>query len=203
MLGEADVTATLSGGRIGGSLHARDAVIPGYVAQLDQLAFDLATAINGVHATGFDLDGGAGGSFFVPPGGVAGAAAALAVDAAIAADADRIAASATGAVGDNQIARALAALRDAPVAAGGTMDVFEAWAELTFVVGSDVAAARASESGHALVRRQLESLRAQTSGVSYDEEAAHLMRYQRAYEASARYFTTIVDTIDALMEMVR
>jgi flagellar hook-associated protein FlgK len=39
--------------------------------------------------------------------------------------------------------------------------------------------------------------------VSYDEEAAHLMRYQRAYEASARYFTTIVDTIDTLMEMVR
>ena len=39
--------------------------------------------------------------------------------------------------------------------------------------------------------------------MSLDEEAAHLMRYQRAYEANARYFTTIVEAIDTLMEMVR
>jgi flagellar hook-associated protein FlgK len=39
--------------------------------------------------------------------------------------------------------------------------------------------------------------------VSYDEEAAHMMRYQRAYEASARYFQTILATLDSLMEMVR
>jgi flagellar hook-associated protein 1 FlgK len=36
-----------------------------------------------------------------------------------------------------------------------------------------------------------------------DEEAANLMRFQRSYEASARYFTTIVDTLDTLMNMVR
>jgi flagellar hook-associated protein 1 FlgK len=50
---------------------------------------------------------------------------------------------------------------------------------------------------------QLEQLRAQVSGVSMDEEAANLMRFQRAYEANARYFATIVDTIDTLMGMVR
>jgi len=51
--------------------------------------------------------------------------------------------------------------------------------------------------------RRLQELRAQVSGVSYDEEAAHMMRYQRAYEANARYFQTIIDAMDALMEMVR
>ena len=30
-----------------------------------------------------------------------------------------------------------------------------------------------------------------------------MMRYQRAYEANARYFTTISDTLDTLMEMVQ
>jgi flagellar hook-associated protein FlgK len=39
--------------------------------------------------------------------------------------------------------------------------------------------------------------------VSLDEEAANLIRYQRSYEASARYFTTILDTLDVLMAMVR
>ena len=33
-------------------------------------------------------------------------------------------------------------------------------------------------------------------------EAAQLMRYQRAYEASARFFTTINDTLSTLMQMV-
>jgi flagellar hook-associated protein FlgK len=50
---------------------------------------------------------------------------------------------------------------------------------------------------------QLQQLRAQVSGVSYDEEAAHMMRYQRAYEANARYFQTIVSTLDVLMDMVQ
>jgi flagellar hook-associated protein 1 FlgK len=198
-----DVTAELRGGRLGGLIHVRDTVLPGYVGRLDQLAYDLAAAVNTTHGAGFDASGNPAGDFFAPLGGVAGAAAALAVDPAIQADSGLVAASSTGAVGDNQTARALAALREAPVTAGGTLDVFEAWSEFMFVVGSDVAAARAAESGHQLVVRQLEGLRTQTSGVSYDEEAAHLMRYQRAYEASARYFTTIVDTIDTLMEMVR
>ena len=198
-----DVTAQLRGGRLGGLLHVRDTILPGYLTRIDQLAYDLTVAVNGAHLAGFDASGNPGGAFFAPLAGVSGAAAALTVEAAIVADSGLVAASSTGAVGDNQTARALAALRDAPVTAGGTMSAFDAWSELVFVVGSDIAAARAAHSGHHLVVRQLEGLRAQTSGVSYDEEAAHLMRYQRAYEASARYFTTIVDTIDALMEMVR
>jgi flagellar hook-associated protein 1 FlgK len=202
-LGDVDITSALRGGRLGGWLHVRDTVFPGYVSRLDRLAWDLAAAVNGVHAAGFDATGAPAGDFFAPLGGIAGAAAALAVDPALVADSRLVAASSTGEAGDNQTARALAALRDAAVTAGGTMHVFDAWSELVFAVGSDAAAARAAQSGHALVLRQLEQLRAQTSGVSYDEEAAHLMRYQRAYEASARYFTTIVDTIDTLMEMVR
>ena len=48
-------------------------------------------------------------------------------------------------------------------------------------------------TSHTQIVNQLQQLRTQASGVSLDEEAAHLMRYQRAYEASARYFSTIVE----------
>ena len=53
------------------------------------------------------------------------------------------------------------------------------------------------------VMQQLEQLRAQVSGVSMDEEAANLVRFQRAYEANARYFTTVNDLLDTLMGMVQ
>ena len=202
-LGDADVTADFTGGRLGGLLQVRDSIIPGYVARLDELAYDLATSVNALHATGYDLDGNAAGGFFTAPAGVAGAASSLSVDAALLADSRRVAASATGASGDNGIARSLSALRDATIANGGTRSVHAAWSQIVYAVGGDAASARAAEHSHAQIVLQLEQMRAQVSGVSYDEEAAHLMRYQRAYEANARYFTTILDTLDALMEMVR
>ena len=79
----------------------------------------------------------------------------------------------------------------------------EAWANLVHQVGSDIRGTQASFQTRDQVVRQLERLRDQQSGVSLDEEAANLIRYQRSYEASARYFTTILDTLDALMAMVR
>ncbi len=198
-----DVTAELTGGRIGGLRQVRDSIVPGYIGQMDQLAYDLATAVNAVHGAGFDATGAPAGNFFAAPAGVAGAAAALAIDPAVAADSARVAASATGAAGDNGTARQLAALRDAPLSGAGTPSAFEAWSRFVYGVGTDVAGARAAASSHGQVVQQLQQLQAQTSGVSYDEEAAHMMRYQRAYEANAQYFRTITDALDALMEMVR
>jgi len=203
MLGDVDVTAELTGGRIGGLIQARDAILPGYTTQLDQLAYDIATAVNALHATGFDATGAAAGAFFAPLGSVAGAAQSFAVDAALLADSRRVAASSTGAIGDNGIASQLAALRDAQMSAGGTRSAFDAWSHFVYGVGTDVVSAGASASSHGQIVTQMEQLRAQTSGVSYDEEAAHLMRYQRAYEANARFFQTVSDTLDVLMEMVR
>jgi flagellar hook-associated protein 1 FlgK len=202
-LGGVDITSAIAGGRVGGLVHARDALIPGYLARLDQLAFDAAGAVNTAHAAGFDANGAAGGAFFSAPATVAGAAAALVVDPSLAADSALVAASGTGSPGDNQAARAIAALRDQSIVAGGSATVFEAWGSLQQAVGHDVAATRASAETRAQVVLQVQRLRDQASGVSLDEEAANLLKFQRAYQASARYFTTISDTLDTLMEMVR
>jgi flagellar hook-associated protein 1 FlgK len=126
----------------------------------------------------------------------------MAVDAGVAADSRLVAGSGTGASGDNQTARAIAALRDARVMSGGTATAADAWGQFAYHVGLDVASAKSSGDTQRQIVQQLQALRDQTSGVSMDEEAANLMRYQRAYEASARYFTTIVSTIDTLMQMV-
>lgn len=198
-----DVTSELSGGRIGGLLRARDVIVPGYINQIDQLAYDLATAVNATHATGFDATGAAAGNFFTVPASVAGAANGMSVDAAILANSGRIAASATGALGDNGVARQLAAMRTQTITAGGTQSAIDAWGSFTYSIGTDLAGAQAGQASHAKIVTQLQALQAQASGVSYDEEAANMMRYQRAYEANARYFTTISDTLDTLMEMVQ
>ena len=202
-LADFDVTGKVTGGRIGALIDLRDTTIPSYQAAVDRLAYDIATQVNAVHATGVDSQGGAGGPFFTPPASVTGAAATLSVSATVAADAGMVAASGTAAAGDNQVARAIAALRESRVMSGGSATAAEAWANIAYQVGSDISAAQASLGTREQIVKQLQRLRDQQSGVSFDEEAANLIRYQRSYEASARYFTTILDTLDSLMAMVR
>jgi flagellar hook-associated protein 1 FlgK len=200
--GGATITSEITTGRIGGLLEARDSLLPDYQNRLDQLAFDVSGQINALHQAGYDELGGAGLAFFTPPAAVAGAAANMTMNAAIAADNRLVAASSTGAVGDNGTAQAIAGLRDARVAVGGSVTPSEGWAQIVYRIGSDSAVAQASQSSRQLVVDQLNRLRDATSGVSIDEEAATLMKFQRAYEANARYFVTINSTLETLMQMV-
>ncbi len=199
--GGVDITAAIADGHLGGLLQARDREIPAYLAQLDRLAYALATEVNALHGTGFDLHGNPGGAFFVPPGSVVGAAASLTMDPALMADPSRLAAAGTAAPGDNQIARRLADMRDVAFVGGRTPD--EAWSALFHDVGSDVHRARTEQSTRQEIVEQIERLRDSVSGVSIDEEAALMMRFQRAYEANARFFTVIDETLQTLLSIKR
>lgn len=201
-LGGANVTADFTSGKIGGLSYTRDTLVPGYVASLDALAYEVAQQVNTLHQTGFDANGNAGVAFFTPPAAVAGAAAAFAVNPAVSANGQLIAASQTGAPGDNGVAKALAALRDQKVLFGGTATLTEGWAQLAYTIGADGESARAEEQSRHELTDQVMALRDQVSGVSLDEEAASLIKFQRAYEANAKYFTTVDDLLVSLMNMV-
>jgi flagellar hook-associated protein 1 FlgK len=71
-----------------------------------------------------------------------------------------------------------------------------------YQVGRDVQFARSEQGVREAVVAQAEALRDQISGVSLDEEAMQLMKFQRAYEASARFFTVVDQTLDILFSTV-
>jgi flagellar hook-associated protein 1 FlgK len=133
--------------------------------------------------------------------GSTGAAAAIRLDPAIAGDASLIAASATTEAGGNTVARAIAALRDATVLEGGTATFHDAWGQLVYRVGRDVLNAQSDQSSRSEIVNQVETLRDQVSGISLDEEAAMMLRFQRAYEANARFFRVIDETLEMLMQL--
>jgi flagellar hook-associated protein 1 FlgK len=198
------LTPELTGGIIGGLLQVRDSTIPSYQASLDTIAFETAAQVNAVHAAGFDLAGNAGGAFFsysTPPVGVAGAAKALRVDPAIVADPGAIAAASVALPGDNGTARAIAALRDAPVLNGNSATLLDGWGDFVYRIGSDSRDASNARDTHADIVREVDALRDQVSGVSLDEEALNLLKFQRAYEANAKFFTTVDSMLSTLMEM--
>jgi flagellar hook-associated protein 1 FlgK len=133
-------------------------------------------------------------------GSAAGAAAAITVDAAVAADTSLIAAAgAGGPVGDNTTARDIAFLRHTRVF-GGTTTLVDAWGQLVYRAGRDAQVAKDEQRSRLDIVNQVEQLRDQVSGISLDEEAMQLMRFQRAYEANARFFRAVDMTIDTLMQ---
>lgn len=199
------VTSELRGGRLGGFLQVRDVNIPDYVARLDELAYETVQQVNVLHTAGFDQTGAAAGNFFdfsAPPAGTAGAAAAMILDPALAGDPRRVAAGSTADSGDNQTARTIAALRDARVIDGGTASLNDAWSQIVYRAGRDTRSAKDEARSRLEIVRQVDALRDATSGVSLDEEAMQMLKYQRAYEANARFFQIVDRVLDNLLQMV-
>jgi flagellar hook-associated protein 1 FlgK len=198
------VTTEITGGRLGGLLEVRDVNIPDYQSRLDDLAFEVANQINTIHTAGFDQTGAAAGDLFAfstaPGPGNAGAAAALIVDPAVAADARLLAAAGIANGGDNQAAREIAALREQRVLNGNTATLADSWGQLVYRVARDTKAATDESRSREEIVRQVDALRDQVSGVSLDEEAMHLLKFQRAYEANARFFSVIDRTIEMLLQ---
>jgi flagellar hook-associated protein 1 FlgK len=195
----------ISDGQLGGLLHARDTMIPGYQASLDTLAFQTASQVNSLHGAGFDLSGNTGIDFFsysVAPTGTTGAARALRVDPGIVSDNNTIAAAGIAQAGDNGAARQIAALRDQRVLNGNTATLHDAWGDFVYQIGTDSRAAADGADTHTQILQQMDAMRDQVSGVSLDEEALNLLKFQRAYEANARFFMAVDDMLVTLLNSV-
>jgi flagellar hook-associated protein 1 len=194
-----DITGSLVGGRLAGLVELRDQKLPTIITDLVTLAAGLATSINTVHHAGYDLNGTAGGDLFASPlAGITGAAGSFQVQIS---DAALLAASSDGSPGSNGNLAQLLAVRDQAVVAGQTPIDF--YATTVFKIGNEVATSSAAQDASSLILQQLENQRSSISGVSLDEEAANLIRYQHAFEAAARVVSTISEVMDTAVNLGR
>ncbi len=195
-----DVTSAIGSGRIGASLQIRDGLLASSRASLDQLAFDLASGMNTVHAANAGLDGVTGRALFTPLGGVAGAAAALELDPAIEADPSLLALAAPGqGPGSNAGALALFQLANQAVATGGKT-LGNAALDLVGAVGSAAARATSDAKRDALVSDHLAGLRDSLAGVDIQEELTNLTRFEHASSAMTRFVSTIDQLLGDLID---
>jgi flagellar hook-associated protein 1 FlgK len=100
----------------------------------------------------------------------------------------------TGGVGDNRNALAIAALQSAGLLGGGTTSIGEAVIGVVGRIGTlSGQAETAAAAQRTLVSSARDSVLA-TSGVNLDEEAADLLKWQRAYQAAAQTIV-VADTL--------
>lgn len=106
-------------------------------------------------------------------------------------------------VGDNRNALLMAGLQTTSIFANGTTSLEAAYSQLVGLVGAKTNEfAVTSQAQLNMVNESIKQQQA-LSGVNLDEEAANLMRYQRAYEASAKALQISNTMFDAVLALGR
>lgn len=104
---------------------------------------------------------------------------------------------------DNSNALDLAALADQGVLGGGRTSVVQAYADLTNQVGSAGNAASSNLATQTNLYNQAFGAQQGAAGVNLDEEAANLIKYQQAYQASAQVIATAQTLFSSLIAAIQ
>ena len=182
-----------SSGTLAGELQVRDVEIPNQLAGLDTLANAFATQVNTLHKTGYGLNDAHGLDMFTGT-----TAATIKVNTNL--DADSIGTSDTvGQPGNNIIANQIAQLKSATVLNGNTKTLDDFYnAQVTDLATKTQDAGNNSTQGDQITQA-LDDQRQSLSGVSLNEEAANLAKYQQAYQACARMMTAFDQLLNTII----
>ncbi len=223
ILHTAGVTRTINdynlGGEFAGLVDLKDKFIPAIEEDLDRLAYSVITTVNTLHQSGAGLDGSTGLNFFenppnlnnppvVPPAEPSAAnwrnaarTMAVALDNAVHVAAAQAPTSGSSVLqGDNSNALAIADLSYALTIDGA--DNFNSfYGKMTSTIGiaSNQNELNLKGANDALV--QVQNLRDGYAGVSLEEEMIDLIQYQRSFQSSAKFLSTVDELMTSLLDI--
>ena len=190
------IAATIYGGEIKALTETRDVTVPAYKSELDVLAASIINEVNTLHATGIGLDGTTGWNFF---SGTGAADMAMSPDVS---DPRSLGASLSGEPGDNSNALALAQLKNGLIMSGNTIAMDDYYRSLVTNLGVESQQAAAMSANGKMYYDLIENHRQSVAGVSLDEEATNMIKFQRAYQAAARLVTMFDEMLDVLINQM-
>jgi flagellar hook-associated protein FlgK len=103
-------------------------------------------------------------------------------------------------IGNNETMLRMVALEDEAIMPGG-LTITEAYIERVNQVGSVARQAAIAEQALSVVYQQAQEARDGISGVSLDEEASALVRFQQAYQANAKVMQVSMALFDAILQV--
>lgn len=186
----------ITGGELKGLLDTRDKIVPKYMDMLDQLAASIVKEVNTVHSGGSGLNGQTGLNFF---NGAYTSAGTIRLEQNIIDNPNLIAASLSGAPGDNANALAIAELQYSMTMNYGTQSITQFYNSMIGQVGVDSHEAITFKGNSEILLRQIENSRQSVQGVSLDEELANMIQAQHAYDAAAKVITYIDEALETLI----
>lgn len=196
------------GGKIGQMLVNRDSYAQQLRDELNTLAREFGNAFNSVHRLGFggrEYDSKNGRDFFEGlENPNAEAAQVIRVSDHILSDPFAIGCALTPeSPGDNAILINLIKLQGAPILDGGNSTFQAVYDRFVGRLGNEMARSKEELNAAKVVASQLKSQKEAVAGVSLDEEAANLIKYQHLFAASSRVITTADELMKTILDIKR
>lgn len=190
---------TLTSGTLQGTIEARDGALQTLRDDLNALAAALIREVNALHRPGYSLTGSTGADFFTGTN-----AADIAVNRALLEQPALLqAAGQPNAPGDNQVALALAQLAGQRHADLGHQTFSQFYAQTVARLGQGLDWTNRALADQEAVEKMLLRQRDAISGVSVDEEMTDLIKFQKAFEASAKLIATLDEMLSTVVNMKR
>ena len=175
-------------------------IISSVKKQLNALINIMAREVNRLHLSGKTLTGGDGGLFFEPiEPNLPIELGNIKISDALK-DLNNIAASSTDANGDNQIALAIARLRNSNLMTGNkkilSLDTY--YQNIILDLGNKGYEASTMVESYRSLVTQADANRQSIMGVSLDEEMTNMIKYKFAYNANAK----VIDVVNQMLETI-
>jgi flagellar hook-associated protein 1 FlgK len=215
-----------SGGEVAGMLDVVNNYVPSYQQNLDQVAQSLMGSVNYLMSTGYDQAGNQGAPFFLGTG-----ASDIEVNPTLVANPADIGANASplpaGSTATNEDGTVAAEVGELPNSQTVTMSVpaggwsqggsAAAWTggttttgveadvvynQLVTGIGQATASVNNQLTDQQTITTNVNSALQSATGVNTDQELTNMVMYQNAYEASAKFISTVDATLQSLISMV-
>ncbi len=201
-----DVTSVSTQGALAALIEFRNTTLPSITGNgttqgsLNQLAQSLADRANTLLTSGTTAAGAPGVALFsYAAGAPTSTAQTFSVNPSLTASQLAEASAGPPAIA-NGTADALAQLATPQTAAGmvNGMSYTDFYASVATDIGNQASTASTAQTAQTDLLTQAQNARSQLSGVSLNDQAAKLLQFQQAYEASARLVSTISQTLQDL-----
>ncbi|MEO8662068.1 MAG: flagellar hook-associated protein FlgK [Bryobacteraceae bacterium] len=206
-----EITAQIAGGELGGLLDVRNRVLGSMLGDayqqgsLNQFAQGLADTVNQIQGAGTvsQLPGAPTGVpvFTYSQADPTAVAASLNLNSEITPQ-DLAAVDAAGNVNGNAIRLANLGSSTSPDGNINGLTLNGFFSRIMSTVGQESASAKDNSQNQAQVAAQAHSLRDQASGVSLDDQAVHLLEFQRSYEAAAKMISVLKDLTETAINII-
>ncbi len=215
------VTDKFQSGSLASIIKVRNEDLRKLQDNIDGIAYQFTSSVNAIHRQGYvnrTLNIGPDGTpsladakglttgidFFVQPLEKDGAASNIDLSVAVKDDLSNIAAAmAPNAPGDNRVAIGISQIQHERIAGEGSITLEEKYLQSIGNIGLETGKAHLDAEQANGILAQTTSIRERLTGVSIDEETANMVRFQHAYEASAKMMQAADEMFKTVLELKR
>jgi flagellar hook-associated protein 1 FlgK len=199
-------------GTLGGLYEVRNTQITKLQKNLDKIAFNFVNAVNAIHTRGHRFHEGSEGrsiaslstgiNFFQPVSTLENASREIDLSDEVKESTHNIITALNpNSPGDNRVALAISKLQHEKILAEGTTTLEEEYLKSIGDIGLEARKSRLDEEHSNGLLAQINAIKERISGVSLDEEAANMVKFQHAFEASAKVIQTADEMFKSVLAM--